>query len=444
MSVVRWRGPTLSSRWRGVAALALATLALPALALAAAAPSAAAGAEAKVAPPANAADATPRSVAPGVAILDLDSRRGFLGAPNGEPFAPVMSADGDHAIWQYNNYHGAFGLVWRDLTTGQTIVRQGLWPYGTDISANGAFVVYATAAQTAQSGLVTGMDLWLWDTQTGQLTLVNRGATGRSADDGVVKGLQISSDGDYVVFSSTSQLLAPHGYKMCLSPCSNGSGYVYLYDRLNGTLRAVPKQASFGTSPSLAYPVVSGDGDIVAFHAGDDVDVWSTVTNKVFTVTFQKNIGMSDASSLAISADGNVLANTGPGGTGVVQLLAAPAGGYRLEWAYYDKAGVPPPDGGSLSGDGGVLAFFGAQGHAGWGEWPLWRVELPKGSMQLVPAPPVAPGLDLQPAVSGLGDQQVTVSADGAQIAALACSLKLPTAQARGCPLRADVYRWTD
>ncbi len=30
--------------------------------------------------------------------------------PNGEALAPVMSADGDHAIWQYNNYNGAFGL----------------------------------------------------------------------------------------------------------------------------------------------------------------------------------------------------------------------------------------------------------------------------------------------------------------------------------------------
>jgi hypothetical protein len=443
MSGFRWPGPTLSTRWRGAAALALTTLAMPALALATAAPSAAAVDQARAAAPANTLDATARTVAPGVAILDLDSRRGFLGAPNGEPLAPVMSEDGDHAIWQYNNYHGAFGLVWRDLSTGQTIVRQGLWPYGTDISANGSFVVYAAAAQTAQSGLVTGMNVWLWDTQTGQLTLVNRAATGNSANDGVVKGLHISSDGDHVVFASTSQLLAPAGYKMCVSQCNNGLGYVYLYNRLNGTLRAVPKQASFGASPSLAYPVVSGNGDIVAFHAGDDVDVWSTVTNKVFTVTFQKNIGMSDANSLAISADGNVLANSGPGGTGVVQLTAA-AGSYRLEWAYYDKAGGPQLDSNSLSGDGSVLAFFGAQGQAGWGHWPLWRVELPKGSMQLVSAPPVASGLDLQPAVSGFGDQQVTVSADGAQIAALACSLKLPTAQAQGCPLRADVYRWTD
>jgi hypothetical protein len=64
--------------------------------------------------------------------------------------------------------------------------------------------------------------------------------------------------------------------------------------------------------------------------------------------------------------------------------------------------------------------------------------------MQLLSAPPVTSGLDLEPAVSGLGDQQVTVSADGAQIAALACSLKLPSAQAQGCPLRADVYRWTN
>lgn len=363
-------------------------------------------------------------------------------APNGEPLAPVMSADGDHAIWQYNNYHGAFGLVWRDLTTGRTIVQQGLWPYGTDISANGTYVVYASAVQTAQSGLVTGMDVWLWDTQTGQRTLVNRAAVGKTASQGLVRGLHISADGDYVVFASTSQSLAPAGYKMCLSPCNNGSGYVYLYDRVTGTLRAVPKQASFGTTPSLAYPVISGNGGTVAFHAGDDVDVWTTVTNKVFTVTFQKKIGMSSANSLAISADGNVLANSGPGGTGVVALASAP-GSYRLEWAYYDKAGASPVDSDALSGDGSVLAFFGAQDRAGWGRWPLWRVELPEGSMQPLPAPPVTSGLDLEPSVSGFGDQQVSVSANGAQVAALGCSLKLPGPQAQGCPLRADVYRWT-
>jgi len=122
MSGLRWSGPTLSTRWRAVAALALTTMAMPALALVTAAPSAAAGDQAKAAAPARTseaspADATARTVAPGVAILDLDSRRGFLGAPNGEPLAPVMSADGDHAIWQYNNYNGAFGLVWRDLST---------------------------------------------------------------------------------------------------------------------------------------------------------------------------------------------------------------------------------------------------------------------------------------------------------------------------------------
>ncbi len=63
--------------------------------------------------------------------------------------------------------------------------------------------------------------------------------------------------------------------------------------------------------------------------------------------------------------------------------------------------------------------------------------------MQLLRPPPVFSGLKLQPAVSGMGDEQVTMSANGSQIAALACSLRLPTAPAHGCPLRADVYRWT-
>jgi hypothetical protein len=381
-------------------------------------------------------------VAPGIAILDLDSRRSFLGAGNGEALAPVMSADGNHAIWQYNNYHGAFGLVWRDLSTGQTIVQQGLWPYGTDVSGNGTYVVYASAAATAPSGLITGMDVWLWDTQTGQRTLIIGTAAGKVGDDGLVRGLHISSDGDYVVFASTSPFLAPDGYKMCVSSCNNASGYVYLYGRLTRSLRAVPKQAAFGATPSLGYPVISGNGGIVAFHVGPDVDVWSTVTNKVWPVAFQKNVGLTDGNSLALSANGTVIANSGPGGIGVVQLGPA-AGRYHQEWAYYDKGEAAEFQSAALSSDGSVLAFFGAQGQAGWGHWPLWRVELPKGSMQLLRPPPVASGLQLLPAVSGIGDEQVTVSANGAQIAALACSLKLASAQAKGCPLRADVYRWT-
>jgi Tol biopolymer transport system component len=420
---------------------------MPVLALATAAPSAAVGqpailaSRADLAPQADVTKAGAVGVAPGIAILDLDSRRSFLGARNGEASAPVMSADGDHAIWQYNNYHGAFGLVWRDLGTGQTIVQQGLWPYGTDISGDGTYVVYASEAETARSGLITGMDVWLWDTQTGQRMLVNRTAAGKVGEDGVVRGLHISSDGDYVVFASTSQLLAPAGYKMCAS-CNDAPSYVYLYDRLTKTLRAVPKKGAFGTAPSLGYPVISGNGDIVAFHVGNDVDVWSTVTNKVWPVAFQKNVGLTDGNSLAVSANGGVIANNGPGGIGVVQLGAA-AGTYRLQWAYYDKTGPAEFPSVALSSDGSVLAFFGAQGQAGWGHWPLWRVELPRGLMQLLRPPPVASGLQLEPAVSGIGGQQVSMSANGAQVAALACSLKLASARAQGCPLRADVYRWT-
>jgi hypothetical protein len=204
----------------------------------------------------------------------------------------------------------------------------------------------------------------------------------------------------------------------------------------------VPKQTAFGTEPSLGYPAISGNGDIVAFHVGAAVDVWSTVTNKVWPVAFQKNVGLTDANSLAVSANGSVIANNGPGGIGVVQLGPV-AGKYHQEWAYYDKAGAPEFEGVALSSDGSELAFFGAQGQAGWGHWPLWRVELPKGSMQLLRPPPVASGLDLQTAVSGIGDEQVSMSANGAQVAALACSLKLPSARARGCALRDDVYRWT-
>ncbi len=347
--------------WRRAAALVLAAVAMPALGLATAVPAAASGGRPAPSLPAPIDKAVPVSVAPGIAILDLDSRRGFLGAGDAEPLAPVMSADGDHAIWQYNSYHGLYGLAWRDLSTGRTILQQGLWPYGSDISANGAYVVYATAAVLAPSGLIRGMDVWLWDTRTGQRTLINRTPSGKVAVDGLVRGLHISADGNYVVFASTSQSMAPAGLKMCVSSCNNAPGYLYLYDLATAKLRALPKQAAFGDAPALGYPVISGNGAIVAFHSGLNVDVWSTVTNQVWPVAFQKNVGQTASNSLAVSANGEVLANRGPGGIGVLQL-GTPAGKYRQEWAYYDKGGAANFPSVALSGDGNVLAFFGPRG----------------------------------------------------------------------------------
>ncbi len=95
---------------------------------------------------------------------------------------------------------------------------QGLWPYGADISANG----------TLRGLCLCGADgAKRPDNRHGRVVVGHpdrcsaRWSTApppaRCVDDGVVKGLHISSDGDYVVFASTSQLLAPAGYKMCVS-----------------------------------------------------------------------------------------------------------------------------------------------------------------------------------------------------------------------------------
>jgi hypothetical protein len=391
-----------------------------------------------------AAKPTVLTVAPGIAMLDLDAQGNPLSATYGHVMDPVMSGDGNHVIWQYDadhaNYYGHYGFIWRNLNTGRTIIQPEVWPYGSDLSANGRYVVYGAAAQTASSGLVTGMNVWLWDTSTGQRTIINRTPTGKIADDGQLRGLHISANSQYVVFASSSQELEPPSYKMCKS-CFEGSSYVYLYDRLTNTLRSLPEQAAFGGAPFLGYPVISSDGGIVVFHDGRNVDVWSTTTNKVWQVTFPNYVGAGGGDSLAVSGNGRVVANV-VYGVGVIKLGPSP-GTYQQEYYFREAGGEFSSV--ALSGNGNVLAFFGDQGEPGWGHWPLWRVELPSGSMELLRPPPVVPALRLQPTGSGISEQ-VSISANGEEIAALACSIQLPSAsdqpEGKGCALRSDVYRW--
>ncbi len=390
------------------------------------------------------------SVSPGLEMLDLNEF--------GEPYAAqgrvddaVLSGNGDHVIWGYNTYGltkiGEVGLVWRNLLNGETIEQPNLTAYGPDISGNGEYVVYAKPSKTAANGYVEAMTVMLWNTRTGKQTVIDRRDRGATEDDGSTTEPRISENGQYVVFASTSQALAPAGETLCtpfVTPggCNEAAGYIYLYNRQTKTLTPVPPQATFGSSPALRDPVISANGEVVAFHSGYSVEVWYPRTGEVRQVNASDFPCETDTPSLALSGDGQTLAENCMGSVGVVHLGAS-AGAETIEWTYTFPNSLGYETHAALSANGSVLAVFGTEGPTGWGMWPLWRVELPSDAMELLSVPGAIPGLKAEPkATSGMAEEFVSISANGSEIATVACSIEPPLGGSQECPQRSDVFRW--
>ena len=393
------------------------------------------------------------NVAPGLEMLDLNE----FGEPyptQGRVFTPVLSGDGNHVLWGYNTSgltkYVETGLVWRNLVSGETLEEPNLVAYGLDISGNGEYVVYATPSKVASNGYVEAMAVTLWNTRTGKRDIIDRKNPKATKDDGSTTEPEISENGQYVVFSSTSPALAPAGENLCTpfvshGTCNETAGYIYLYNRHSRSLTPVPRQAAFGSDPALSGPVISADGEVVAFHSGYEVEVWNTRTEMVQSVHLSQFPCETDEPSLALSGDGHVLAETCMGDVAVIRL-GETAETDQLEWMYtFPTPSIYPEPRVALDTNGSVLALHGTTGPSEWGQWPIYRVELPAGSVELLPAPGAIQGLKAEPkADEGMSEETVSISANGEEIAAVACTIQLPSTSenTQTCPQRSDVFRW--
>jgi hypothetical protein len=347
--------------------------------------------------------------------------------------APELSADGEHVVWEYNNT-GLTGLVWRDLRTGTTREYMGI-DDNVSISGDGQFVVYDTPLRT-RSGRLTGWETFLLDTKTGRTISVDRSTPNAFADDGstsATTGLQISSDGRFVVFDSDSRALAARAGRHC-GRCGDE---VYLYDRVTGSLDAAP----VSSTTRLSRPTVSSDGSVVAFQEGQDVGVWYPGPNTARELDPDDFTCAGDGSQ-ALSGDGTVLARNCAFQVTAVKL-GGPDGPDSVEWTY--KYARPTYDTDvALSQDGGVLAMFGDPGPTGWGLWPVYRVSLPSGVMVSLPAPRHVSGLAAERHdQDGMAFDRVSLNATGTEIAAASCVNGAPAGRRQQCPVRTDVFRWS-
>ncbi len=164
-------------------------------------------------------------------------------------------------VYLYDVTTGTLTLLSEAETGGQTGEKRS---YDPRISASGSYVVFESLApdltgDANNNGVLIGDDVYLYEVATGSLMLVSE-ATGGGTGDRFSGSPEISADGRYVVFTSSSNDLTGDVQ-------NNGNDTdVYLYEVATGTLTLVSEATGGGTGDARSSsPIISDDGSTVVF-----------------------------------------------------------------------------------------------------------------------------------------------------------------------------------
>ena len=167
-------------------------------------------------------------------------------------------------------------FLWDRVTAGVTLVSHASGSpaqtandssYNPKISADGRFVVFTSAATYlvagSPGGAGPGSNVYLWDRQTGTTILVSHlpGNPSQVANGWAASQCDLSSDGRFVTFASSSTDLTAG-----LSPDADSN--VFLFDRLSGVNVLVSHTAGTASADPVkgSYsPSISADGSFIAF-----------------------------------------------------------------------------------------------------------------------------------------------------------------------------------
>jgi hypothetical protein len=210
-------------------------------------------------------------------LLDADTNGVGVGVT--PTMAPALSADGsvvafDAANLLPDNRHLNYNVFARDLTAGATgliSARQpalssqtpnglsGLTPFS--VSASGRFVAFYSDADDLVPNDTNGFgDIFVRDLAAGTNILVSVNTNGNASGDGLSTDPAISSNGQYVVFTSSADNLVPGGTSV---------RNVFIRDLQAGTT-ALVSVSTDGVDPGNAdsfSPIISADGRYVLFHS---------------------------------------------------------------------------------------------------------------------------------------------------------------------------------
>lgn len=145
------------------------------------------------------------------------------------------------------------------------------------ISANGRFVALISPARLVERDRNDRRDVYVYDGETGQLSLESIGRLGEPAD-GDSHTVDVSADGRFVVFAAEAGNLTAASF-------APGTAHVFLRDRVEGTTRllTVGADGKPANAPSRT-PVINSAGTAVVFEsAASDLPIPGR-GNRIFLV----------------------------------------------------------------------------------------------------------------------------------------------------------------
>jgi Tol biopolymer transport system component len=198
---------------------------------------------------------------------------------NAESYAPSISADGRYVTFSSNasnlvegDTNGNTDIFVHDRVTGVTqrvsVASDGAQGYDLDnwitssISADGRYVAFKSGADNLVEDDTGGIDCFVHDRLTGEITRVSVASNGaEGGSDGVAPA--ISADGRYVAFISYAPSIREGD--------TNLYENIFVHDRVTGqtTLESVSSEGIQGNNFSVA-PSISADGRYVAFKSKAD------------------------------------------------------------------------------------------------------------------------------------------------------------------------------
>jgi len=376
---------------------------------------------------------------PGVALEIADSEKGLL-TPDGEwiVFASAANAVFPYATPTYDRrnvflmHRATRQIRLVSHAPGQANVSGGRYAAPVHVTRNGRFVLFHDDATALVPGITDANgddDLFLFDAQTGEVSLVSKVAGEARTAHGASRIGAVSEDGRFVAFESRAHGLLPDGQTL------GGWPTVYLLDRQAGSLRRLTNRPE---GPGIAYfAAMTADGSHVFFNSaasglvagvtdagGEDVFVHDREAGTLSLVSHAHGLPATAAGghAVALSDDGTrLLINSASSDFDALADANGVVDAFVRDWRTGETWRASARDGGvhagggegvALSGDGnrvvieddGTSLVDGVVDGNGPGRSDVFLYDLAQAQMQLL-----TPSL-FDPARSANGDSHAVVA----------------------------------